>query len=317
MSSEAHNGVPVVAVIIPSLNTRKLIATTLATLADQLVGVNAEVVVVDMASTDGTVELIRSEFPWVRLLANTPNKGYGAAVNQGVGVTTAPWILACNSDLEFREGGAIQRLLDVGADHAEAAVLGCRLQSPDGSRARAAFRMPGPLLLAGTFFVPARYVGPLNRRMLGYIDDDDLQLVTDVGWVSGAVMLLRRSALIQVGMFDERFFMNCEEVDLCRRMHESGWAVLAVPSVTVVHCGGGSTPGPSRGLEWLAEGQARYVRKHYGSVVSVASLFLAALAFLSSLPVWAIRVLRGRYRVADAWAETRAHAAALKAASRV
>jgi GT2 family glycosyltransferase len=305
------------AVIIPSLNTRDLLHTTLDTLLPQLVDVDAEVVVVDMSSTDGTLEMLDGEFDRVRVLRDVPNAGYGAAVNAGVQATVSRWILACNSDLEFREAGSVRALLEAGETLEHGAVFGARLSSSDGTAAHSAFRLPGRYFFAATFCAPLRYLKRLNARALGYVDDSGMREPTKVGWVSGALLLLRRSALETVGGFDEAFFMNCEEVDLCARVLAAGWDVFLVPGASVVHCGGGSTSGRRRGLVWLAEGQARYTRKHFGPAARGVAFALAWLGYASSLPVWAARAVFGRQSFAEAGAEARDYAAALTAAARV
>lgn len=283
----------------------------------QLANVPADVVVVDMSSTDGTVEMLENDFPWVRLLRDAPNRGYGAAVNAGIDATEGPLILACNSDLEFREQGALAALVSVAEGYPRAGILGARLYSADGTPAHSAFALPGRFSLAATFCAPLRYLKRLNAAALGYLEDGLMPVPADVGWVSGALLLVNRSALDKVGVFDEQFFMNCEEVDLCARMHSAGWDVLFVPAAHVVHVGGGSTPKGGRGLTWLAEGQARYTRKHFGAFSHAMSLVVAWAAYASSLPVWAARAALGRQSLADARAEARSYAIALRAAGHV
>jgi len=304
-------------VIIPSLNTCDMLRSMLSSLEPQLAGVHADVVVVDMSSTDGTVQMVESQFTWARVLPDVPNRGYGAAVNAGLKATDARWVLACNSDLEFRQDDAVRTLLAVAQERTDAAVLGARLFSADGTPARSAFSLPGRFFLAVTFCAPLRYLRRLNAWALGYLDDAGMHVPTSVGWVSGALLLIDRCALSELGAFDERFFMNCEEVDLCARMHAGGRDVLLVPAAHVVHLGGGSTPVGGRGLTWLAEGQARYSRKHFGTISYGASLVLAWLALASSLPVWAGRALLAKQSFADAVSEARMYVVALKAAGHV
>jgi GT2 family glycosyltransferase len=294
-----------------------MLRTTLSTLEAQSVLPEAEVVVVDMSSHDGTVEMLRAEFPRVRVLCDVPNRGYGAAVNAGLACAASEWVLACNSDLEFRDPSALGRLLAVAAKRPRAGVFGVTLVDAEGAPLHSARALPGGWALAAMFCAPLRYLPRLNARALGYMDEAAMSGPTSVGWVCGALLLLRRSALEAVGSFDEDFFMNSEEVDLCARMHEAGMEVVFVPEVSVVHLGGGSTPTAARSRIWLAEGMARYSKKHSQRMSHVAALAAAVIAYVVSLPVWFGRVLLRRQSIREAGGEASAFARSLWAATHV
>ena len=157
-----------------------------------------------------------------------------------------------------------------------------------------------------------RYLKRLNGWALGYLDEGSLQVPTPVGWVTGAVLLIRASLFRALGGFDEHFFMNSEEVDLCARAWQSGSRVVYVPEAKVIHVGGASSSSAAS-LIWLAQGKARYLSKHYGAATLTLNQAMAVLFLLGSLPVWALRVALHRQPTRDAYCDMAAHVAALRA----
>ena len=137
---------------------------------------------------------------------------------------------------------------------------------------------------------------------------------TAVGWVTGALLLMRRGLFERLGGFDESFFMNSEEVDLATRIHAIGGEVVYIPGIAVVHHGGGSSPSRRDALGWLAEGLVRYTRKHFGRTWLWTARVAAVLAYASSIPVWILRGALGRQKPSEALADSRAFAHALGSA---
>ncbi|MHB1340400.1 MAG: glycosyltransferase family 2 protein [Coriobacteriia bacterium] len=305
-----------VSIVIPSLNTRDLLRSCLRSWMHQRPAANVEVIVVDMSSSDGTLEMIHTEFPECRVIQDVPNRGYGAAVNVGVKQATGEWVVAANSDVEFEDPLFLVRLVSQADDWgSDRAIFGVRLLNPDGSYQRSARALPGRYALAAMFFAPLRYLRGANARALGYIDDGSLSTPSRVGWLTGAVLLLRRDFFESLGGFDELFFMNSEEVDLCARAYQVGGQVVFIPTVSVTHCGGGSVPSRSDALRWLAQGKVRYTRKHFGRVAVLVARVSAVLAYCLSVPVWVLRGMRsGKHH--DSWNDAVAYARALKAALR-
>lgn len=276
-----------------------------------------DVVVVDMHSTDGSPEMVRADFSQARLIGDTPNRGYGAAANLGARDVRGEWLLILNSDVELTDPRSVGELLRVSAADPTVAVVGAQLVGGEGRPQRSAFRLPGPWALAALFCAPLRYLPRVNARALGYVDACELAGPTDIGWVLGAVLLVSHDVFRSLGGFDERFFMNSEEVDLCARVRASGRRVVFHPGVTVVHHGGSSMPSGDQQLRWLAEGSALYTGKHFGLARLRAARVLATVAFASSLPVWAGRVLGKRWTWRDASGECRRYGRALLGALRV
>ena len=219
-----------------------------------------EVIVVDHGSSDGTLELVRGRFPEVRVVEQE-NRGMGGGNNAGMRVATGRYAFLLNSDA-WVVGDGVERLVAFADAHPEAAVLGPRLSNTDGTVQRSARAEPTVWRLA-TEYAGVRKLAPgsalLNPLYLGGFDHAS---VREVDWLSGAALLVRRTAAGEVGLFDESFFMFSEEVDWMTRFRRAGWKVLFYPQAEVVHVGG-ATHGGRLYVENL-RGQLRFLDKHRG-----------------------------------------------------
>jgi len=200
-----------------------------------------EVVVVDNASTDGSVDRLRRAHPGVRIVHSGGNLGYARAANLGIAATGAPVVAVLNPDTVLRPGTAAALTARFAAEP-DLGAAGPRLCNADGSVYPSARRVPSLVDAVGhglLFFVWRD--NPFTRRYRELGADPDRR--RDVDWVSGAAVWLRRAALDDVGGWDERYFMYVEDVDLCWRLHRAGWRVAYEPAGTVEHLLGVSTAG--------------------------------------------------------------------------
>jgi N-acetylglucosaminyl-diphospho-decaprenol L-rhamnosyltransferase len=234
-----------VAVAVVSFNTRALLERCLASLA----GEDAEVWVVDNGSTDGSAEMVRSEFPRVRLVEASENAGFGRAVNLVAGRTDTRWLVAANADTAATPG-ALSSLLAAGDADPGAGALTPRLVLPDGSTQHSVH--PFPTLPFTTAFALGAASALGDRLCLeGHWDPDRARRVP---WAVGAFLLLRRSAWNAVGGFDERRWMYAEDLDLGWRLHRAGWATRHVPDAVVHHDESAATAaawGDERTQRWM------------------------------------------------------------------
>jgi len=227
-----------IAAVIVNYNAGSELVLALQSLASDLAGREWEAVVVDNASTDGSDTLANAFAPRVRLIRNSNNVGFGRAVNQGMAASSAPLVLIMNPDCRLHAGAvaALQGQLDA---HDGCAVVGPRVLDPDGAVQGSA--RGDPDMLTGLFGRTGRLrewfpLLPAARRNVVTqvaIGNGTPSVVVD--WVSGACMLVRRSAFEAVGGFDARYFMYWEDADLCRRLRGRGYHVRYVPGATVVH----------------------------------------------------------------------------------
>lgn len=281
-----------VSVVIVNWNTRDILGDCLRTIYEQTRSVDFEVIVVDNASQDGSPEMVRSDYPQAMLLANGTNVGYAAANNQGIKTARGRYVLVLNSDTLILDG-AIDSMVEFADAHSRAGVLGCRVCNPDGTLQPTCFMFPS----AFNSFLSAFYLNKLfphsrlfGREAMSWWDRND---VREVQVVTGCFMLIRREALDEVGLMDERFFMYAEETDWCYRFGKAGWQVMFTPVAEIVHLGGQSTA--KRSEEMLVQLRLsilKFVRKNQGRAAGAVVCLNTILFLALRIPVWAaIRVL--------------------------
>lgn len=243
---------PSVTVVVVSWNTRALLQICLDSLQDDTASGLAEVWVVDNASSDGSVDLVRERYPWVKLIASEDNLGFGHAVNIVAAQTSAAWLAPANADVAV-SSGALARLLDYGAQHPEAAVIAPRLVLPDGTTQHSTFPFATiPLALA--------YVSGVTRlsdrlaRHWGIDQGFDPEHPAEVEWAVGAFLLVRRTAWNAVNGFDEEQWMYAEDLDLGWRLSRAGWTARYLPDAVVFHNESAATE--------QAWGDTRHERRH-------------------------------------------------------
>jgi N-acetylglucosaminyl-diphospho-decaprenol L-rhamnosyltransferase len=257
---------------------------------------DAEVVVVDNASTDGTVAAVRRVLPEARVVEQE-NVGLAAGWNRGLAETGGRYILILNADAWLTEG-SLERLIAFADSHPEAAVVGPRLLNPDGTLQRSVRGFPTLWRLATEYFF-LRKLAPRSRALnafyAGGFEHDDVRAAD---FVMGACMLVRREAIEQVGPLDESFFLFSEEVDWAYRFRSAGWQILFFPGAECVHVGGASHGG--RMYRENVRGHLRFLAKHRGDrYAERARQLLRAATLLRGV---LFRGERGRmYREAAEW----------------
>lgn len=300
---------PAVSILIVNWNTREVLRDCLRTVYEQTQKVPFEVIVVDNASEDGSVDMVNTAFPRVVLLANTTNRGFAAANNQGMEVARGRYVLLLNSDTLVLDG-AIDKMVAFAEEHPEAAAVACRVLNPDRTWQPTSFMFPSALnLLIGTFYLNKLF--PRNRffgreRMTWW----DGQEVRAVDVVAGCFILVRREIIRQVGVLDESYFMYGEESDWCYRFHKAGWKVLYTPVASIVHLGGVSSArikGPM--CLQLRASTLLFLRKHGGMASYLAACLFVSLFFLLRLPLWLTKALMAGRAGSDDWETVRTYAA--------
>jgi N-acetylglucosaminyl-diphospho-decaprenol L-rhamnosyltransferase len=253
-------------------------------------------VISDNGSTDGVPQAVAAERSHTLLLVDDSNPGYGAAVNAAV--TALPGdvdrILICNPDLVLAPG-AIERLSAALDEDSTAGAVGPRILNADGTAYPSARRLPSFRDGIGHAVLGRRWPGnPWTRRYLRA----DVVLVdhpVQAGWLSGACLLVRRSAFEQIGGFDPGFFMYFEDVDLGKRLGEAGWANVLRPEAEVMHTGGTTTSRyHSRMLRAHHDSTYRYLRKKYPQPWMRPALWLTRAGLEARLALELRRAARGR-----------------------
>jgi GT2 family glycosyltransferase len=226
---------PDVSVVIVNYKVCDLLRDCLRSLEHDLGVLRGEVWVVDNASGDGSVEMIRAEFPWVQLIPNQQNVGYGAANNQAIRQARGRYILVLNPDTRLPPGAIVETIAEM-EDHPDIGALGPKLVLEDGSLDKACRRsVPSPEVAFYRLFGLATLF-PNHPRFARYnllnVDEDT---AIDVDSVVGAFMLVRREVVERVGMFDEAFRLYGEDLDWAFRIKAAGWRIRYHPDVVVLH----------------------------------------------------------------------------------
>ncbi len=274
-------------IVIVNWNTRAFVLACLDSLVEELARFGpgqAEVIVVDNASSDGSAEAIARRFPDVHLICNEGNVGFAAANNQGIRASTGQYVLLLNPDTEIRRG-ALMALVYFMDARPEAGAVGPRLLNEDGTLQISC--QPRPTLFREWWrLFHADNVWPLSSYPPARWESGE---VVEVDVIKGACLLLRRAALDEAGSLNEQYFMYTEEVDLCHRVQAAGWRLFWVPTAEVVHYGGQSTRQVAREMFLeLYRSKLLYFRIHKGragAVLYKAVLAAAALARLALSPL--------------------------------
>ncbi len=284
---------PRVTIAVVSWNTRELLSRCLESMRPDADAGLADVWVVDNASDDGSADLVRERFGWVRLIASERNLGFGTAVNMVAERTSTSWLAPANADIELRPG-ALAALLEAGAEHPEAGALAPTLIVPDGSTQHSVHAFPS-LTLALAFNSGAAAIVPglgdrlcLERRW-------DPAREREIDWAHGAFVLVRRAAFDAVGGFDTEQWMYAEDLDLGWRLARAGWPTWFVPGARVRHEVAAATSQQfadderaaqhmAAAQDWMARRRGRAAARAYAAINAVGSgLRLAALIPLARL----------------------------------
>ena len=240
-----------VSISLVNTNSRELLLACL----ESLRGVEAEIVVLDNASEDGSAEAVRARFPGVRVVAQEHRAGFGANHNTVIRETSGRYVYVLNEDTTSDDWGLARMVAHLDANP-RVAALGPRLVYPNGNLQDSAWRFPSPAVAAAGLLT-------LGRAGVTQSGGRDTR---DVDWAMGAALLLRREALDEVGLFDEGFFLYSEETDLCLRLRKAGWRTQYFPQMTVVHHESQFSAGiPERRVNEMWRSRHRYWRKHHSA----------------------------------------------------
>lgn len=286
--------VPRLSIVVVNYRTADITCDCLDAVAKHLKACNHEVIVVDNASNDGSVETIRQRHPQVRLLSERSNRGFGGGNNVGVAAAQAPYLLLLNSDALLREDTP-SRLVDFLEAHPDVACVGPRIDLLDGTRqAKVYGHSPTPwrAVVQSSGLSRLARVSPL---LTGIDAEEPVRPVMQVGWISGVCMAMRTAAYRAVGGFDTRFFMYCEDIDLCMRLGRQGGRIVHLDDSPVTHLGGASSRPIDKRLRnavWQQRNLLMILRDRHGRLA-------VALTRAAMVPGQIIRLAVGVARIGD------------------
>ena len=296
-----------VSIVIVNWNTRHVLHDCLKSIYDQCGEIDFEVIVIDNASVDGSAEMVKKDFPQVTLIENSQNCGFAAANNQGIDISKGRYVLLLNSDTVVLDN-AIAKTVAFADSHLEAAVVGGRVLNPDRTLQPTCFMFPSILnmLLSSTYlyklFPKSRFFG--RERMTWWSRND----IREVDVVTGCFMLVRREAIEQVGLLDERFFIYGEETDWCCRFKNAGWKVMFTPCTNIIHLGGQSTQKKATAMVvQLRKSILQFMKKYHSPFIYRIACLLTVTFLAVRLPIWFVIAFFQRSESSEAAIKKRAY----------
>ena len=282
-------------IIIVSWNVADLLATCLESIFPALGHLRAEVIVVDSASTDHTVALVRQRFPQVTLIAQSENVGYTRGNNIGLARASGRHLLLLNPDTEIIGGALVAMVACLDADPA-VGIVGPYTQNTDGSYQSSRRRFP---TLATAFF-ESTWLQPYAPKSLldhFYVNDAPPDQTLDVDWVQGSALMARREVYAQIGGLDEGYVMYSEELDWCRRAKDAGWRVAFLADAQITHHGGKSSDQVvARRQILFQQSKLRYFRKYHGAFAAQILRLFLLVSYLIQLAIESLKGLLGHKR---------------------
>jgi len=300
-------------IVIVSWNVAPLLRSCLQSILDSpdahleqdgrlsIAGFALQVIVVDNASSDASVEMVQREFPWVQLIASPRNLGFTAGNNLALRLCQGRHVLLLNPDTRMVDDALVEMIRAMEA-HPMVGVMGPQLRYPDGRLQPSCRRFP-TLMTAFMESTLLEQWFPGNRWARHYRMADRLEAAStpdtpqEVDWVTGACMLVRGRVLQQVGLLDERFFMYSEELDWCRRIVDAGWQVLYWPRAVVIHYEGQSSGQviAARHIRFETS-KILYFRKHHGWWQALVLRTFLLVSYLFRLGEESVKYLVGHKR---------------------
>jgi len=226
-------------IIIVTWNTKEFLNKCLDSIYKNRGNLELEILVVDNASADGTIDMLKKYWPKIKLIANKINLGFAAANNQAIKQATGRYILLLNPDTEIKND-ALTKAIHFFRQHEQIGVLGVKLLNSDGSLQPSVRHFPTIFAIVLILSKIAKLLPNLPALKKYLATDFDYSYAQRVDQVMGAFFLTSRDVINQIGSLDERFFIWFEEVDFCRRVYQAGFAVWFYPEAAITHYGGQS-----------------------------------------------------------------------------
>jgi N-acetylglucosaminyl-diphospho-decaprenol L-rhamnosyltransferase len=254
---------PKLSIVIVNWNTRDLLLGCLESIHKNPPSLSYQIIVVDNGSTDDSVGSVTKNFPDVVMIQNPENTGFARANNQAIKSSTSDFVILINSDTRILKE-TFNKILSFALDNERAAIIGGRLLNDDGSFQASYNKFPTLLSEILALFGLARIF--YSRYFPSYPPKKSTHTKL-CDWVGGAYMLVRREAIIQVGLMDERYFMYSEDLEWCHRMQEKGWQVYYCADSPIIHLGGGSASRNSLDqLKLLYSSRLLFFEEKYGPI---------------------------------------------------
>ncbi len=287
-----------ISIVIVSINARQLLEECLTSIYEQCSGLNYEIIVVDNASSDDSLTMLRTKFPEICVIRNTENKRYAEANNQGLAQAEGKYVLLLHNDT-LLQGNSLQELYDFLEAHEEAAGVGARLMFADGRPQHSCFHFPSALnVFVQLCLSRVAWYSPIS----GDYPEAAFQAEMPVDFVSGACCLMQRELLLQYQGLDSDYYWSGEMMDLCYRLRSGGWKLYSLPTRNaVLHYSGagvGQLFGPGQNERRLQRWKSRFlfIKKHYPLWKKLIIFPAALCAFWLNTIISSLAVLSAQNR---------------------
>jgi len=277
-----------VSIIIVAWNVHEFLYNCLKSVYGETKGISIEIIYVDNASEDGSVEMVKKEFTGVKIIENEENQGFIIANNQGIEIAKGRYVLLLNSDTIILEN-AIAKIVKFANAHPEAAVVGCKVLNPDRTLQRTCFMYPSALnmVLSAIYlhkiFPRSRFFG---REHMTWWDFND---VREVEAICGCFSLVRKEAVEEVGPMDETYFVYGDDPDWCYRFKKHNWKTLFTPEAEIIHYGGQTTKKLADKFYLQLQGaRLLFINKHRNRLTFPLACFFTGLFFFLRVPYWLV-----------------------------
>lgn len=295
----SDSSLPTVSIIIVNYNTTQLTLACIASIYQHTKEVSFEIIVIDNASKDNTIEEVLLKYPDTKLLCNTVNQGFGRANNQGMAIARGEFLFLLNSDtLLCSDAPSLFTQFMRAAGHERVGVCGGALFTGTEKSTPSYGNFPSWLYLVSSIGFSYLYRDYYRKHIdIGVANEDEA--IREVDFISGADMFIRASVIKEVGGFDPDFFLYFEETELSYRIHKAGYQAYILPAVRILHYEGGSAATETnetfnyQSFSHYCKGRQLFYRKAYGD-------FYAALAKPWELLYTFIRSVLGR-QPGDTW----------------
>lgn len=272
-----------ISIIIVNWNTKKFLVQCLQSINRNIKNIKHEIYVVDNASSDGSPNAVERQFPYVKLIKNKINLGFAAANNIAINHCSGRYICLINSDVVILPF-CIENLFSFMEKHSEVGIVSPRILNPDRTlqpnwKWFPSFRQGICRALAIDRFFPK---SPYYFRMFPYSLRHDFCRKVEV--LTGCFWMVRREAIVRVGLLDENFFMYGEDIDWCRRFHDAGWGIIYYPGAEAIHYGeASSSKDPIKFYLEMQKSRLYYWQKYYGKLRK--NLYLIIILFSEILRI--------------------------------
>lgn len=287
-------------IIIVSYNTKFMLQACLTSIQETSKD-EVSVFVVDNASSDGSANMVASEFPEIILIRNQKNLGFAEANNQAIKKSDSAFVMLLNADTVMLPG-TVQKVIKFMEDTPSAGVVGCKLLNTDRSLQPSVTSFPGVIKDTAAIALKGSILSnnPASRKWMSRLSKllgfnasrfDDHSSIKEIGFPRGACLTIRQEAFQKVGLLDPEYFFTGEEMDLCYRIRQHGWKILYYPDAAVIHHDHGSSSHMmGKVFVQTRKSALRFYQKHYGTKRTEMMKFCVSSVLLMKIVFNGLRI---------------------------